>query len=191
MFPHGFPAFDFRIPEVKSIVTSLHKWFACPFPAAVFMIRKTDQAKSEQHPMFLGGHDHTLSGSRNGHGAIVMWDIFSSRSYEDFIQVVVDEEKMVKLVLKHLHHLQDELLLGLWISHSPSSLFICFKQPREDIVRRYCLASQVVKVRSVDGTYKPRIYSHICLMPHVKEDLIENFMKELRQPGAFPDQSSV
>ena len=31
MFPNGFPVFDFRIPEVKSIAMSLHKWLGCPF----------------------------------------------------------------------------------------------------------------------------------------------------------------
>ena len=187
MFPNGFPVFDFRIPEVKSIATSLHKWFTCPFPGAIFMIRKMDQVKAEDHPLFIGGQNYCLSGSRNGHAAIVMWDLFSRKSYKDFTEIALAEEKMVKFAHKNLHDLQEELLIDLEISHSPGSLFVCFKQPRQDIVRRYSLGSNTLKVKSVDGTYKPTIYSHICLMPHVTENQILCLMNELRTPGAFPD----
>ena len=84
MFPNGFSVFDFRIPKVKSIAMSLHKWLGCPFPSSVFMMRKMNQAKPPEKPLFIGGLDSTLSGSRGGHSILVMWDLLSKKSYEDF-----------------------------------------------------------------------------------------------------------
>jgi hypothetical protein len=52
-------------------------------------------------------------------------------------------------------------------------------------VRRYSLGSKPLKVKTVDGTFEERIYSHICLMPHVTKNLVLQFVEELREPGAF------
>ena len=32
--------FDFRIPEVSSMVISGHKWPGCPWPTGIFLMRK-------------------------------------------------------------------------------------------------------------------------------------------------------
>ncbi|XP_028403479.1 serine decarboxylase 2-like isoform X2 [Dendronephthya gigantea] len=187
-FPDGFPLFDFRIPEVKSIATSLHKWFGCPFPAALFMMRKMDQVKPFENPSFIGGNDSTVSGSRNGHSVLVLWDLLSRKSYNDLVEIVVREEAMVTFSLGKFRDLERDLKLDLWLLHSPGSLFILFKQPRQDIVRRYSLASKALNVKTPDGEFERRIYSRICLMPHVTADLILQLIEELRTPSAFPNQ---
>ncbi|CAB4015229.1 histidine decarboxylase [Paramuricea clavata] len=187
-FPNGFPVFDFRIPEVKSIATSLHKWLGCPFPSAVFMIRKPDQVKPHDNPLFLGGHDSTMSGSRCGHSVLVMWELFSNKSYRDFAEIAAREDQVVIFLLSSLQELEKELRVDLWISHTPGSLFVCFKQPRQDIVRRYSLASILLNIKFADGTFDRRICSHICVMPHVTKKLILSFIEELRAPEAFPNQ---
>ena len=187
-FPNGFPVFDFRIPEVKSIATSLHKWLGCPFPSAIFMIRKQDQVKPRDNPLFLGGQDSTMSGSRCGHGVLVMWELFSNKSYRDFTEIAAREDQVVMFLLGSLQKLEKELCVDLWLSHTPGSLFVCFKQPRQDIVRRYSLASMLLNVKCADGTFERRICSHICVMPHVTKKLILRFIEELRAPGAFPNQ---
>jgi histidine decarboxylase len=189
MFPNVFPVFDFRIPEVKSIAMSLHKWFGCPVPAAVFMMRKKDQVKPPNNPLYIGGLDSTLSGSRGGYSVLVMWDLLSKKSYDDFKEIAVSGVQMVAFSLKKLQELQKELSLDLWLSHTPGSLFVYFRQPREDIVLRYSLGSEPLKVKTVDGTFEQRIYSHICLMPHVTNNLVLRFIEELRGPGAFPIQN--
>ncbi|CAB4027219.1 histidine decarboxylase [Paramuricea clavata] len=189
MFPNVLPVFDFRIPEVKSIAMSLHKWFGCPVPAAVFMMRKKDQVKSPNNPLCIGGLDSTLSGSRGGHSVLVMWDLLSKKSYDDFKEIAVSGVQMLAFSLKKLQELQKELSLDLWLSHAPGSLFVYFRQPREDIVLRYSLGSEPMKVKTVDGTFEQRIYSHICLMPHVTKNLVLRFIEELRGPGAFPIQN--
>ena len=188
MFPNGFPVFDFRIPEVKTISMSPYKWLGSPIHSSVFMIRKIDQVKPRQRPMYIGGLDGTLCGSRSGNSVLAMWDLLSRKSYDDFKEMAMRGEQMVKFSLKMLEELQKELLLDLWLSHSPGSLFVYFKQPREDIVRRYSLGSDPLTIKNQNGTFEQRVYSHICLMPHVSENLIVQFIQELRAPGAFPYQ---
>ena len=189
VFSDGFPVFDFRIPEVKSIAMSLHKWFGCPVPSSVFMMRKMSKVKPLDQPLFIGGVDSTLSGSRGGHSVLVIWDLLSKKSYDDFKELTVRGERMVAFSLNKLTELQKELSLDLWLSHTPGSLFVYFRRPSQDIVCRYCLASSPLKVKTGDGIFEKRIYSHICLMPHVSENLVLQFIKELRAPGAFPDQN--
>ena len=188
MFSDGFPVFDFRVPEVKSIAVSLHKWFGCPVPSSVFIMRKMGKVKPLDQPLFIGGVDSTLSGSRGGHSVLVIWDLLSRKSYDDFKDLTVRGEQMVVFSFNKLAELQKELSLNLWLSHTPGSLFIYFRKPRQDIVRRYCLASSPLKIKSADGTFENRIYCHICLMPHVSEKLVLQFIQELRAPGAFPAQ---
>ncbi len=189
VFPNGFPVFDFRIPEVKSIAMSLHKWFGCPFPSAVFMMRKMDQVKPLDLPLCIGGLDSTLSGSRGGHSVLVLWDLLSKKSYDDFKEIAVHGAEMVAFSLKKFQDLQKELSFDLWLSHTLGSLFVYFRQPRQDIVRRYSLASKPLKVKTLGGTFEDRIYSQICLMPHVTKKLVLQFIEELRAPGAFPIQN--
>ncbi|CAB3981229.1 histidine decarboxylase [Paramuricea clavata] len=188
-FPNGFPAFDFRIPEVKSIAMSIHKWFGCAFPSAVFMMRKTDQVRPRDNPMYVGGHDSTLSSSRCGHGVLVMWDLLSKKSYQDFTEIAARGHEMVVFLLSNLRKLEKELRVDLWLSNSPGSLFVCFKQPNQDIVHRYSLASHLLKIKSTDGIFKQRVCSHICLMSHVTKKIILRFIEELRAPVAFPNQN--
>lgn len=188
MFPNGFPVFDFRIPEVKTISVSLYKWFGSPFVSSVFMIRKMDHVKPLQKPLFIGGLDNTLCGSRNGNSVIAIWDLLSKKSYEDFKEMAVRGEQMVKFSLQKLEELQKELPFDLWLSHSPGSLFVYFRQPREDIVRRYSLGSNPLNIKKEDGAFERRIYSRICLMAHVSENLVLQFIEELRAPGAFLHQ---
>ena len=188
MFPDGFPVFDFRIPEVKSLVMSLHKWFGCPVPSSVFVMRKMDQVKPLKNPLCIGGLDSTLSGSRGGHSVLFMWDLLSKMSYDDFRDMAVRGVEMVAFSMMKLQELQKELPFDLWLSHTPGSLFVYFRQPNQDIVRRYCLGSKLLKVKTVGGTFEDRIYSQICLMPHVTENLVLHFIEELRAPGAFSVQ---
>jgi histidine decarboxylase len=96
---------------------------------------------------------------------------------------------MLVFLLSNLQELEKELRVDLWLSNSPGSLFVCFKQPRQDIVRRYSLAAHLLKTKSRDGIFERRICSHICVMPHVTKKLILRFIEELRTPEAFPNQN--
>jgi histidine decarboxylase len=117
-----------------------------------------------------------------------MWELLSNKSYRDFTEIAAREDQVVMFLLGSLQKLEKELCVDLWLSNTPGSLFVCFKQPRQDIVRRYSLASILLNVKCAVGTFERRICSHICVMPHVTKKLILRFIEELRDPGAFPNQ---
>ena len=187
-FSNDFPVFDFRIPEVMSISTSIHKWLGCPFPSGIYMTRRKNQLKPPTNPIYTGSADSTIAGSRNGHGVMILWDLLSRKSHRDLTQEAVKGEKIAKFTLKKFQDLEKSLEQDLWLSRSPGSLLICFKQPRKDIVRKYSLACNTLLVKTKQGTSEKRLFSHICVMPHVCEELIEKFINELMEPGAFPVQ---
>ena len=189
-FPIGFPVFDFRIPEVMSISMSLHKWFGCPFPSGIYMTRRKNQLKIPTNPIFGGYQDNTFGGSRNGHGVMVLWDFLAKSSYHDLTKQAVRGDRMVEFLLKKLQELEKDLGEDLWLSHNPGSLFICFKQPRKDIVYKYSLGCKSYLVKNRDDKLEKRLYSHICVMSHVDEEVIGNIITELREPGAFPPQNT-
>ncbi len=130
MFPNGFPVFDFRIPEVKSIAMSLHKWFGCPFPSAVFMMRKMDQVKPLNKPLYIGGLDYNLFGSRGGHSVLVLWDLLSKKSYDDFKEIAVHGVEMVAFSMNKFQELQKELSFDLWLTQRVHCLFISDNQDK-------------------------------------------------------------
>ena len=96
--------------------------------------------------------------------------------------------KIVSFLFKKFQDLEKDLGDDLWLSRSPGTLMVCFKQPREDIVLKYSLACDKLLVETKQGALERRLYSHISVMPHVQEDLIERIMNELMSPGAFPAQ---
>ena len=64
------------------------------------------------------------------------------------------------------------------------------KGPSRETVVKYSLASHVVLVQSKQGKIERKIVARICVMAHVDQELIEEFVEELRQPGAFPSRST-
>lgn len=189
-FPDGFPVFDFRIPEVMSITVSIYKWLGCPFPSAIYMTRKQNQLKPPSNPLYVDYQDTTLSGSRNGHTAMILWEYLSERSYEDLMERAARQAEMVKLTLSKFKDLEQEIDEDLWVSNGRGSLFVCFKRCRSDIVSKYSLGFNAVRTKTDQGV-ETRLYSRVCLMDHVDEGRIEKLFEDLRDPGAFPPQSPL
>ena len=94
-------------------------------------------------------------------------------------------------MFKKFQNLEKNLGEDLWLYRSHGTLVVCFKQPREDIVRKYSLSCDKLLVETKEGTLERRMYAHICVMPHVHEELILRFMNELISPGAFPAENVV
>ena len=177
---------------MMSISMSLHKWLGCPFPSGVYMTKRKNRLQPPAtNPFYATKGDTTFSGSRNGHGAMAVWDLLSKKSYEDLANDTVKHANVVAFALKLLRELEKDLGEDLWLSHSHGSLFICLKPPKEEIVLKYSLfVCNVLLVQSKQGKLKNRLVARICIMSHVDEELIEEFVKELREPGAFPSQNT-
>lgn len=176
-FDEDVPVFDFRLP-IHSIAVSGHKEIGAPWPAGVYMSR-TKYLLNFQEVGYIGAQDSTLSGSRNGFSALILWDYYARRSYEKLIQKALHLQTLAQYAFGRLKELETELRENLHVGRSPLALTVRFKRPNAEIIAKYSLSTEYL-----DGVY----YAHIFRMEHVTKELIDSLIQDLRKPGAFdPD----
>jgi histidine decarboxylase len=180
------PNFDFRLPFVHSIVMSGHKWIGAPWPCGVYMTRTKLLLRPPSLPEYIGSPDTTFAGSRNGWSAVVLWDHLAKRSYEDQIAKALYTESMAAYAERRLLELQEALQQDLWVARVPLSLTVRFKAVNPALEFKYSLAGETVYVAG-----EKRTYNHIYLMEHATAELIDAFLDDLAQPGAFPPQDTA
>ncbi len=177
-----FPVFDFRIPEVHSIVMSSHKWIGSPYCCGLFMTKTKYQLLPPDDPMYIGSPDTTFAGSRNGLAPMILWDYLARNSDKTQIQKAIRTEEMAKYAEGKLKELEVKLQKDLWVDRSPLSLTIRFKRPIDEIIFKYSLSCESLYVNGVEHSYV-----HIFAMEHVTEELIDMLVDDLSKPGAFSD----
>lgn len=180
------PNFDFRLPFVHSLVMSGHKWIGSPWPCGIYMTKVKYQLRPPDDPEYLGSPDTTFAGSRSGFSPLIFWDYLAKNSYADQIKKALYTNELTHYAHQKLLQLQKELKQDLWVAHTPLSLTIRFKRPNPSIVFKYSLANESMYFK---GNEK-RDYSHIYLMAQVTTTLIDDFIEDLRQQGAFPEQDT-
>ncbi|MBO2450734.1 hypothetical protein J4573_26760 [Actinomadura barringtoniae] len=168
------PVFDFRVPEVASIVTSGHKYPGAPFPTGVYLSKIGRQISPPNDPAVIASPDTTFAGSRSGLAAIAMWNHLARRSEVDHITEIVSALRLADYAADRLRDLGPHLEVG----HTPNSLSVWFRQPAEQVVDAYCLACVPLNVNGVQ-----RDFSHIYLMPHVTQQVIDEFVAALKADG--------
>jgi histidine decarboxylase len=174
------PVFDFQLEYVSSIVTSGHKWIGVPWPCGIYISKTEFQLRSSEKAQitYVDSADLTLTGSRNAQSALVLWSYISTYSYEEQAKKAVEAQGVAMYAEEKLKQLEAEIGEDLWVMHSPSSLAICFKQPNEEIFRKFCLSGHWL---CVDGVW--RQYAHIYIMPGVTKSTIDEFIEDLQKHG--------
>ncbi|KAL5515363.1 hypothetical protein EMCRGX_G000521 [Ephydatia muelleri] len=114
-----------------------------PWPCGVFMTRTklllmppSDKAGAD----YIGTPDTTLAGSRNGITPLLLWNFISIRIR----------------TIDSLTKLQQDIGLDLWVTRSPLSLAVLFKEPKYEIMRTFSLSGMTIYVNGV-----PRRYCHV------------------------------
>lgn len=69
---------------------------------------------------------------------------------------------------------------GIEVGHGEHALSVWFQQPRAEITRKYSLACVPLNLGG-----RRHDYSHVYVMPHVTQELIDELLDDLAQPGAF------
>ena len=180
---HRGPNFDFRLPFVHSIAMSGHKWIGAPIPCGIYMTKTKYQLRPPDNPEYIGSPDTTFAGSRNGLSALVFWDYLAKYSYDRQIEKALYTEKMADYAVQQLNDLAKRRGEDLWVERTPLSLTIRFKRANTALIEKYSLSSEMLYVNG-----HKRSYSHIFIMEHVTQDLIDRFIVDLSQPNAFPTQ---
>ncbi len=107
-------SFDFGLPYVSSMVTSIHKWVPCPFPGSIMLVR--DKALIDNIgwcDRCIPGKDLTLSNSRNGHSSVLAWDFLARRDESDHINDALYCWRLTKYVYSTLQEIEKKLAFSL------------------------------------------------------------------------------
>jgi histidine decarboxylase len=186
LLPQKAPDFDFRLPFVHSLVMSGHKWVGAPWPCGIFMTKRKYQLNPPDDPEYIGSSDTTFAGSRNGFSSLILWDYLAKNSYQSQIQKAIYTEQMASYIYEQLKLLEQTLQMDLWVARTPLSLTIRFRQPNAELISKYSLSCETLFVDN-----EKRHYAHVFAMAHVTIEMIENLIKDLHQPNAFPQDSLV
>jgi histidine decarboxylase len=172
-------SFDFRLSFVSSLVTSICKWVASPWPSGILMT-KTKYCPLSTHVEVIKSNDCTISGSRNALSPVVLWSYCSSNSYDQQIDSIVYCLNLAKYAHCKMKELEAELKDDLYVYRAPASLAVLFKRPNDVIVNKFTLCCSDL---TIDGQL--RHYAHLYAMQSVTKEKIDEFIEDLKKPGAF------
>jgi histidine decarboxylase len=137
-----------------------HKFIGCPVPVGIVLSRKSI-CKSGEKIEYVGGFDATVSGSRSGLGAILIWKELKKRGMQGLAQRAARCLEMTLYTIARL----EEVGVSAW-AH-PYSNTVVFPRPSEKLIKKWHLASQ--------GDI-----SHVILMPGITTKIIDEFVDDLR-----------
>jgi histidine decarboxylase len=186
--PTAPPVFDFRVPQVSSIVTSGHKYPGAPFPTGVFLTKYSHQLRPPSDPAYISSPDTTFAGSRSALSSVVMWNHLAQFSAEDHVDTAVRAVALADYAADRLRELSDDLAAraepgadgGIHVGHTEQSLSVWFRQPRREIVAKYSLSCFPLSPGGIRTDF-----CHIYTMPHVTQELVDELIADLYEPGAF------
>ncbi|NER93733.1 MAG: histidine decarboxylase [Symploca sp. SIO1B1] len=153
------PKISFQDYPIGSIAISGHKFFGSPIPYGVLITRKTLERKLEKNIEYIATKDTTITGSRSGLAAILLWDAITTRK-EKFAQEVSTCIENSWYLYKRLQKMGYHPMLNDY------STTVVFDQPAYKICNKWHLATQ--------GNL-----AHIVVMLHVSREKIDRFLDDL------------
>jgi len=182
------PVFDFRLPEVMSISVSPYKWLGSPWPYGLFMTRKSFYSAGAHRPHYIGSYDTTISGSRSGFSAIMLWDKLTALGKKGLIDLAFRNETLSLYAYQQLCELSNESAFMtesmLLQPRIPYANILLFRAPNHNIIKRFSLCSDLHQINGETVRL-----SHLVILEHVTHQAIDAFVMALREPDAY--QSSA
>ncbi|ASU79413.1 hypothetical protein CDG81_15220 [Actinopolyspora erythraea] len=170
------PVFDFRVPEVCSIVCSGHKYIGMPWPCGVYLTRSDFFGNSGK--TITGSPDNTLGGSRNALSPVFLWYEIAGTSTRQRTLSVLSCLRTAEYAEHRLRELDGELRErgrgGLDVERAPLSLSVRFRKPDAEVMAKYVLPEF-----ALPGEQRPD-HTHLYVLPHVDERLVDALVSDLR-----------
>lgn len=155
------PVFDFRLP-IGSIAVSGHKVIGTPCPCAIFLTLKSKMSEEWEAIDYIGTVDSTLSGSRNGLAAILLWYALAKKGISGLRAQALDMLAIADYATQKIQ------AAGFHAWRNDLGLAVVFDRPPDWIIHKWSL--------STVGDY-----AHLFAMGHVTQDLIDKFVQDLEQ----------
>ena len=160
-FIKGAPLFDFRLP-INSPSFSGHKFLGSPIPSGVVLCNRSTNISFGGCAEYVGSIDTTISGSRDGFTALILWSIISRLQRDGLATLSNQAIELAKYVHKSLQQ------LDIPCSRHPYGNILVFPRPSDCLSKKWLLSTR--------GTS-----AHSVMMPGVSREAISRFMTELRE----------
>ena len=168
---YDIPDFDFRLKGVKSVTIDPHKMGMVPIPAGgiIFREKKYIDAISVLAPYLAGGRiwQATITGTRPGANALAVWAMIKHLGFEGYKEIVRNAMELGRWFAGELRKIS-----GVYLIREPVLNIVSFstgnlEEVEEELKRRGW------------GISAHRGYIRIVMMPHVKREHLEAFLRDL------------
>lgn len=156
-----------KLWHYDSLAISGHKFFGIDEPCCVFVCRKeVFDAQQNSNIPYLESSMPMISCSRSALTPLKMYWLLKTKGWYYYARLAL-------VCIKNAEYLHKELLKLKWPAwRNNASNIVYFKRPAEEIMHKYSLAKDCDK--RLGGNL-----AHIVVMPHVKQPLLERFLKDL------------
>jgi len=123
------------VDGVDSLSVSGHKNIGTPTPCGIALARKKNVDAIKVEIDYIACADKTMSGSRNGHSVLWIWDFIRKHSPEYLRARVARQLKLVKYVVDKFN----EAGVPAWTQKN--SVTVVFPAPSEEVWQKYSMAT--------------------------------------------------
>ncbi|ACJ17200.1 glutamate decarboxylase [Thermococcus onnurineus NA1] len=170
---YDLPDFDFRLKGVQSITIDPHKMGMVPIPAGGIIFRKKKflEAISVPAPYLAGGKvwQATITGTRPGANALAVWAMIKHLGFEGYKEVVKGAMELSRWFAGELKKIP-----GVYLIREPMLNIVSFGTTNLEEVE------EKLKRRGW-GISAHRGYIRIVMMPHVRREHLEEFLRDLQE----------
>ncbi|WP_209475693.1 tyrosine decarboxylase MfnA [Thermococcus stetteri] len=170
---YEIPDFDFRLKGVKSITIDPHKMGMVPIPAGgiIFREKKFLESISVLAPYLAGGKiwQATITGTRPGAHALAVWAMIKHLGFEGYKAIVKEKMELTRWFAGELKKIP-----GIYLIREPVLNIVSFGSEKLEELE------EELKARGW-GISAHRGYIRIVIMPHVKREHLEEFLRDLRE----------
>ncbi|HHI00033.1 MAG TPA: tyrosine decarboxylase MfnA [Thermococcus litoralis] len=170
---YDLPDFDFKLKGVQSVTIDPHKMGMAPIPAGgiIFREKKYMDAINVLAPYLAGGEifQATITGTRPGANAIAVWALLKHLGFEGY-------KRVVKEAMENAYWFAEQIkaIKGVYLIREPMLNIVSFGSKKLERIEAE------LKARGW-GISAHRGYIRIVMMPHVKREHLENFLRDLRE----------
>lgn len=163
-------AFDFA-DGADSMAISAYKFLGVPEPCGVVLTKQSLRVSLSGNVPYIGNLDSTISGSRSGHTALMIWYRLQQlgtegirRRYEQSLELAAYTQQKLESI-------------GWQTWRNPEAITTMLQAPPYNLVQKWQLA--------IDNGW-----CHIICMPGITKERIDNFINELILNASLPDESA-
>jgi len=161
--------YDFE-DGADSVSISGHKFIGSPFPCGVIIAKRSLKERISRSISYIGSHDTTISGSRNGHSVVFLWYALKKMGVKGL-------QERYKNCLEVAQYCKNKLNgLGIPAWRNPGSITVVFPKVNNRLKEKWQLATDDV--------------THIICMPSVSKAQIDEFIEDMiaiqQEPEANP-----